>query len=76
MGTVIAVSEDSYGRYFGFEIDSEFLGCVPCDQRGKVTTYRLRYTEDESRNLHHPRATAQLAIEAEHPNHSDKIRVW
>jgi hypothetical protein len=41
-----------------------------------VTTYRLRYTEDESRNLHHPRATAQLAIEAEHPNHSDKIRVW
>ncbi len=69
---VIAVREDVGGDYFGFLEDPETLECSECGERAE---YRLRYTENEQANLTEHRQTAQPMIEAEHPGHSDKIRV-
>jgi len=69
---VIAVREDSWGTYIGFEVDAEILECSECTQ---AAAYRLRYTKDEQRNLAEHRFAAHRKIESEHPKHSDKIRV-
>lgn len=72
MSVVLAVRENSYGSYVGFQIDTEILECSECTQEA---AYRLFYTEDEQRNLVEHRFAAHRTIETEHPNHSDKIRV-
>ncbi|MGB6384210.1 MAG: hypothetical protein WBF25_03215 [Terriglobales bacterium] len=73
MSTVIAVREEhEHGPYIGFQVDSEFLECSRCKQ---ATEYRLRYTEDQQKNLTEHRLTARQVIEAEHPNHQDDFRV-
>jgi hypothetical protein len=69
---VLAVREDVGGYFVGFLEDNEILACREC--RGR-TEYRLRYTENEEGNLVAHRQMAQRKIEAEHPQHSDKIRV-
>lgn len=69
---VLAVREDSAGGYIGFLTDHEVLECSQCRP---ATEYRLRYTENEQRNLEAHRREARRVIEAEHPRHSDKIRV-
>jgi len=73
MSMVIAVREDhERGPYIGFQVDNEILECSGCSQAAE---YRLRYTEDQQRNLAEHRLTARRVIEAEHPNHSDDFRV-
>ncbi len=70
---VIAVREDSEGGGFiGFLVDHEILECSECTE---AAAYRLRYTEDQQRNLKEHRFTAHQRIRAEHPNHSDKITI-
>jgi hypothetical protein len=73
MGMVLAVRDDSDGRYVGFQVDPEILECSECTRTAVI--YQLRYTEDEQRNLTQHRLAALRAIENEHPNHSEKIRV-
>lgn len=69
---VLAVREDFGGHFVGFLEDHEILECREC--RGRMK-YRLRYTENAAGNLTTHRQNAQRMIQAEHPNHSDKIRV-
>ena len=70
---VIAVREGSErGPYIGFQVDHEVLECSECTEEA---AYRLRYTEDEQRSLAEHRFAAHRIIEAEHPKHSDEIRV-
>ena len=70
---VIAVREGGeHGPYIGFQFDYEILECSECTQ---AAAYHLRYTEDERRNLAEHRFAAHRVIEAEHPKHSDEIRV-
>ncbi len=70
---VLAVREGGErGAYIGFQVDHEILECSECTQDA---AYRLRYTEDELRNLPEHRFAAHRTIEAEHPNHRDEIRV-
>jgi hypothetical protein len=69
---VLAVRENSAGTYVGFQADHVILECSVCRQDAE---YRLRYTENEQGNLAEHRHTAQRMIEAEHPEHGDKIRV-
>lgn len=69
---VLAVRENSLGMYVGFQVDHVILECREC---GREAEYRLRYTENEQGRLSEHRYTAQRMIEAEHPNHSDKLRV-
>lgn len=69
---VLAVREESGRAYFGFLEDHEVLECGQCTP---PTEYRLRYTENEQGNLAAHRGEARRVIEAEHPKHSDEIRV-
>lgn len=70
---VIAVREGGErGPYVGFLVDHEILECSECTQDA---AYRLRYTEDQQRNLAEHRFATHRAIVAEHPKHSDEIRV-
>lgn len=69
---VLAVREDVGGDHIGFLEDPETLECSECGERAE---YRLRFTENEQGNIVAHRQTAQRMIEAEHPRHSDKIRV-
>ncbi len=72
MSTVLAVREESYGTYFGFQVDAETLECSECE---KPEAYRLRYTKDLENNLAEHRLAARCMIKTEHPKHSDKFRV-
>jgi hypothetical protein len=73
MSMVIAVREDSEGGPFiGFEVDHELLECSECTDDA---AYRLRYTSDQRGNLPEHRFQTMRAIEAEHPRHSDRIRI-
>jgi hypothetical protein len=69
---VIAGREGSWGRYVGFELDTEILQCTvsACKQE-----YVLRYTKDEQRNLEKHRLAARREIEFQHPKHEDQIRI-
>ena len=69
---VIAVRENRGGRYVGFLLDHEFLECSECREEAE---YRLRYTENEERNLAELRQIARRMIEEDHPAHRDEFRV-
>lgn len=70
---VIAVREDSEGGpSIGFEVDHELLECSEC---ADDAAYRLLYTSNERGNLDEHRFQTMRAIEAEHPRHSDRIRI-
>lgn len=70
---VIAVREDGEsGPFFGFQVDHEILECSECTGDA---AYRLRYTPDQRGNLKEHRFKADRLIAAEHPNHSDDIRI-
>ena len=70
---VIAVREDSEGGPFiGFQVDNEILECSECTEDA---AYRLRYTEDQKWNLAEHRFRTHRMIVAEHPNHSDSLRI-
>jgi hypothetical protein len=74
MPIVVAVREGSSGGAFiGFQVDRDILSCSKCER--DVADYRLRYTADQQSSLAEHRSAARRSIEAEHPNHSDTIRI-
>jgi hypothetical protein len=71
MSRVIAVPEnDPHGPYIGFRVDNEMLECNQCTH-----PYRLRYTEDQEKNLAKHRAIARRQIHTEHPKHRDDLEI-
>ena len=73
MSMVIAARENSEGGSFvGFEVDHELLECSECTDDA---AYRLQYTPDQKGNLAEHRFQTMRAIEAEHPRHTDRIRI-
>ncbi len=73
MSMVIAVRLDAQrGPYIGFQADHEILECSEC---ANAAAYRVLYTADQQSCLDEHRFAVHRVIDAEHPKHSDEIRV-
>jgi hypothetical protein len=72
MSMVVAVREGMSEGFVGFLSDRMTVECGECRE---AASYRLLYSEDQKSNLVEHRFAAHRRIDAEHPNHSDKIRI-